>query len=148
VALTGIGGALVDTDGSETLTFRITGVPSGATFSAGTNAGGGGVGPSRPQQIASGISFTPPSNAHGTYNMTLVSIATEGENSDVAQNTAPIRVVVDAQADGVTLAAGNASGNEDQSFLFGDKITWTKIDNDGSESVSRVQIAQVPTGWA
>ena len=164
---------LADTDGSETIHYvDVTGVPAGATvswtsslgtvtaitggfrveltgatFSAGTNAGGG-VWTFTAAQIASGISFTPPSNAHGTYNMTLVSIATEGENSDVAQNTAPITVVVDSQADGVTLAAGNASGNEDQSFLFGDKITWTKIDNDGSEAVTQVQIAQVPTGWA
>lgn len=33
--------ALVDTDGSETLTIRVSGVPSGITFNAGTNLGGG-----------------------------------------------------------------------------------------------------------
>lgn len=33
--------ALVDTDGSETLTIRVSGVPSGITFNAGANLGGG-----------------------------------------------------------------------------------------------------------
>src|SRR4029453_11908216 len=42
INLTGvIAASLVDTDGSETLTIQISGVPAGATLSAGTNLGGG-----------------------------------------------------------------------------------------------------------
>mgnify|MGYP005632343519 CR=1 FL=1 len=36
-----INGSLVDTDGSETLTYRISGVPTGASLNNGSDAGGG-----------------------------------------------------------------------------------------------------------
>ena len=145
VALTGIGGVLVDTDGSETLTFRITGVPSGATFSAGIDLGGG-IWSFTPAQIASGISFTPPANAHGTYNMTLVSTATESENGDVAQNSAAIRVAVDAQADAPVVSTSAASGVEDTAILFGDKVSIRLADTDGSERINQATISGLPTG--
>jgi len=146
VGLTGIGGALVDTDGSETLSFRITSVPTGATFNTGTNLGGG-IWSFTPSQIAAGLSFTPPANQHGTFDMTLVSSATETENGSVAQNSALIRVVVDAQADGASVVAAVASGNEDQPIAFGNQIAWTLLDSDGSEAVSEVVVAAVPVGW-
>jgi len=146
VALAGIGGALVDTDGSESLSFQISGVPAGATFSAGSNLGGG-VWAFTPAQIAGGISFTPPLNQHGTFNMTLVSTSTEAENGSNASNSAPIVVVVDAQVDGAVPAAATASGNEDQPISFGAGITWTHRDTDGSEAVTQVEIASVPAGW-
>ena len=40
IALT-ITSSLLDTDGSETLSIEISGVPAGATLSAGTDNGGG-----------------------------------------------------------------------------------------------------------
>jgi hypothetical protein len=145
VALSGIGGALVDTDGSEGLTFRITSVPAGAGFSAGTDLGGG-VWSFTPAQIAAGLSFTPPLNAHGTYDMTLVLTATETENSDTAQNSALIRVVVDAQADAPKVGTSAASGVEDTAILFGDQVSMTLVDADGSERIDRVTISGLPTG--
>ncbi|MEM7603707.1 MAG: hypothetical protein AAF357_20125 [Verrucomicrobiota bacterium] len=41
IPLTGLGGALADTDGSETLSYRIEGLPAGAVLSAGTVQPGG-----------------------------------------------------------------------------------------------------------
>ncbi|MDZ7824628.1 MAG: hypothetical protein U5K75_11775 [Ahrensia sp.] len=120
VALTGIGGALVDVDGSEIHTLYASNVPAGASFSAGTNSGGG-VWSFTATHIASGISFTPPLNAHGVYNLTLTSIATETENSSQAINTAPITITVDAQAD-QPIISGFSQGLEDTSITFGDDI--------------------------
>ena len=57
IALT-ITSSLLDTDGSETLSIEITGVPAGATLSAGTDNGGGSW-TLTPAELA-GLTITPP----------------------------------------------------------------------------------------
>ena len=60
IALT-ITSSLLDTDGSETLSIEITGVPAGATLSAGTDNGGGSW-TLTPAELA-GLTITPPPTA-------------------------------------------------------------------------------------
>ena len=60
IALT-ITSSLVDTDSSETLSIEITGVPAGATLSAGTDNGGGSW-TLTPAELA-GLTITPPLTA-------------------------------------------------------------------------------------
>jgi hypothetical protein len=138
IALAGFGGALVDADGSETLTYQITNVPAGASFTSGTNLGGG-VWSFTAAEISGGISFRPPLNLHGTFNMNLTSIATEGENNDAATNTLPFSIVVDAQADAPVITA-SAIGDEDTAINYGSQVAVSLFDSDGSESITSIVI--------
>ncbi len=88
VALTGLVGALNDLDGSETLTHRITGVDPAASFSTGTDLGGG-VWSFTAAELAAGLTYSPPPQADGTFTMVLQSIATEDEG-DVAISSANV----------------------------------------------------------
>lgn len=144
VALAGLGGALVDTDTSEALSFRIEGVPVGTAFSGGTNEGGG-VWTFTPAQLAA-LQLTPPTNWHGTMNLTLYSVATEGENASSANNSATFTITVDAQADVPSLVPGSSTTNEDTSVNVGNQISYAATDTDGSEHVSQVVISGIPNG--
>ncbi|MEL6968515.1 MAG: hypothetical protein AAGM04_14165, partial [Pseudomonadota bacterium] len=144
VALTGLDGALVDVDGSETLTFTISGVDPAASFTTGTDQGGG-VWAFTPAEIATGLSYNPPPQAHGTFSMVLQSTATEAEG-DVATNTAPVVVVVNGVADAPTLTPGASSTDEDQPAAVGAAISYAVNDPDGSEVVTSVSITDIPAG--
>ncbi len=144
VTLAGLGGALVDTDTSEALSFRIEGVPTGTAFNAGSNLGGG-VWSFTPAQLAT-LQLTPPTNWHGTMNLTLHSVATEGENASVASNSAPFTITVDAQADVPSLVTGSSTTNEDTAVNVGSQIAYAATDTDGSEHVTQVVISGIPNG--
>ncbi len=45
------------------------------------------------------------------------------------------------------LAVGAIAGNEDAPIPFGNAITWTKPDADGSEWISQVTLSGFPAGW-
>ncbi|MEO0637346.1 MAG: Ig-like domain-containing protein, partial [Pseudomonadota bacterium] len=139
VALSTLNVALADTDGSETITqIRITGVPTGASLSAGTQVSPG-IWELSSAQLAT-VQFNPPANSHGTYNMTLSAITTEGSNSDTASASVPFSVTVDAQVDAATVTGGSTSTNEDVDVQFGNQISYTLGDTDGSENVTQVDI--------
>ncbi len=143
VALTGLGGALVDTDGSEVLSFQITGVPAGATFNGGTNLGGG-VWSFTPAQLGT-LQFRGPTNLSGTYNLTLVSIARETENNVTAQTSAPFTIIVDDQADAPSIS-GSSVGNEDTAINFGVDALVALVDTDGSEQLTSIYLENIPAG--
>ncbi|EFL87465.1 type I secretion C-terminal target domain-containing protein, partial [Ahrensia sp. R2A130] len=145
IALTGLAGSSIDTDGSEVVTFEIQSVPIGASFvdaggnPVGVNAGGG-VWEFTAAQIAAGISFTPPFNTHGTYNLILEATTTELGNPASSQvSTAPIEIVVDAQADRPNIT-GNSNGLEDTAINFGASYNVSLFDTDGSESLTSITI--------
>jgi hypothetical protein len=144
VALAGLGGALVDADTSESLSYRIEGVPTGTAFNGGSDLGGG-IWSFTPAQLAA-LQLTPPNNWHGTINLTLVAVATEGENSDAEEASAPFTITVDAQADIPSLTPGSSTTNEDTAINIGSQITYAPTDTDGSEHVSQVRITAIPSG--
>ncbi len=134
-----ISAALVDTDGSETLAISISGVPSGATLSAGTNLGGG-VWQITPAQL-SGLSITPPLNWSGNINLSVSATASESGTSSTA--TSSLVVSVNGVADTPLLSVAPASGNEDAAIPL--NIAAALVDTDGSETLSIV-VSGLPAG--
>src|SRR6185312_6481613 len=98
-----ISSALTDTDGSESLSIEISGVPTGASLSAGID-NGGGVWTLTPAQLA-GLTITPPSNSDADFTLTVTATSTEGAGGDTATNTDTILVTVAAVNDAPVLDA-------------------------------------------
>ncbi|MCB2101215.1 MAG: hypothetical protein KDE22_10125, partial [Rhodobacterales bacterium] len=133
--------ALTDTDGSESLSITIGGVPSGATLSAGTN-NGDGTWTLEPGDLA-GLTVTPPANSDVDFQLTVTATSTEADGGDAATTSGTIDVSVAADADAPRIKFHHATGTEDQPILLDVKVTL--VDTDGSESVS-ITVAGVPNG--
>lgn len=135
-----ISAALRDTDGSETLTVSISGVPAGATLSAGTNAGGG-VWNLTAAQLAN-LKITPPANSDADFNLTVTATSRESNNTTTSVSTT-LPVTVYAVADTPTISASNATGvtGAQVSLTIGGAVT------DSSETISYI-IHGVPDGFA
>jgi len=141
VSLAGLGGALRDTDGSESLSFVLSGLPAGASLSAGTRQADGSW-LLTPAQLT-GLTLTPPANFSGQYALTLTGIATESTGGS-ARTAATFTVSVNPVADAGTLG-GASTGAEDTPILI--KPTFTLQDLDGSETWSAfTQVSGVPAG--
>jgi predicted extracellular nuclease len=109
-----ISAALNDTDGSETLSITVAGVPSGVTLSAGVNQGGG-VWLLTPSQL-SGLSLTSPDNA--SFTLTVTATATESSHGDEASASADLSVTVKNVAPLVQPLAGPTLGVRGQTLTF------------------------------
>lgn len=107
-----------DTDGSESITsIVISGVPNGATLSAGTYNAQAGTWTLTPGQL-NGLTLNPGSNTSGTFNLTIKSIVTEtnlsGHEQTTADNTNFATTNVSITIDAPCLIVGtnvNDSGN-------------------------------------
>jgi len=153
VELTTLAGNLVDTDGSEVLSFTVAGVDPGARLedTAGNELsfqlqpGGTKSYTITPAQIGD-VFYEPAPNAHGTDNMTITATATEQANNDAASSNAPVTVVINPVTDLPTIT-GSSTVDEDTAVNFGANINiGPVIDADGSERITQVTIAGVPTG--
>ncbi|MEO5347487.1 MAG: Ig-like domain-containing protein, partial [Magnetococcus sp. YQC-9] len=138
-----ISSLLTDTDGSESLSITIAGVPDGASLSAGIDNGDGSW-TLTPDQLT-GLAITPPANSDVDFKLSVTATSTEGENQDTAIRTGTIDVSLAADADQPTLVLSNAVGTEDQPIAL--NISSLLTDTDGSESLS-ITIAGVPDGAA
>jgi Ca2+-binding RTX toxin-like protein len=98
--------AMVDTDGSETLSVTISGVPADAAFNAGTDLGGG-VWTFSPGQL-DGLSFLPADAYTGTVNLAVTLTTTETGNGSTASTTQNIAVTVSETTNTMT---GTSGGN-------------------------------------
>ncbi|MDC7218264.1 MAG: Ig-like domain-containing protein, partial [Spirochaetales bacterium] len=135
-----ISSALTDTDGSESLSITISGVPSGATLSAGTQ-NPDGTWSLTPAQLA-GLELNPPLHFSGDVTLTVTATATENDGDSTSIST-PITATFTAVADAPTLAVQNVSGFEDN--LIPLNLSSDLVDQDGSETLSIV-IENVPSG--
>src|SRR5207248_2659377 len=108
-----IGAALNDTDGSESITaVTISGVPSGASLSAGTD-NGNGTWTLTPDQL-SGLTLTPAANSDVDFSLQVTATSTESANRATPTSTiATLAVTVDAVADVPTVTVTPATGAED-----------------------------------
>ncbi|WP_181838600.1 Ig-like domain-containing protein, partial [Thalassospira profundimaris] len=122
---------------SETLTVTISGVPDGATLSAGTDNGDGTWTLSSDQ--LEGLTITPPDDFSGSFDLGVT--ATSADGSDVATSTGSITVDVAGVADAPTLDVSDASGNEDSAIALDIDASLT----DSSETLT-VTISGVPDG--
>ena len=125
------------TDSSETLTVTISGVPNGATLSAGTD-NGDGTWTLNSGQLA-GLTITPPDDFSGSFELEVT--ATSADGSDVATTTDSITVDVTGVANAPTLDVSDASGNEDSAIALDIDAGLT----DSSETLT-VTISGVPDG--
>ena len=104
--------ALTDTDGSETLTIRLAGLPAGSTLSTGTAPQPDGSFVLGAAQLP-GLSFTPPANYNGTFTLTITATATDtallsgGLASDTATATRTLTVTVRPLNDAPDLTPDN-----------------------------------------
>ncbi|OCK07570.1 MULTISPECIES: Ig-like domain-containing protein [Thalassospira] len=125
------------TDSSEVLTVTISGVPEGATLSAGTD-NGDGTWTLSPDQLA-GLTITPADDFSGSFDLTVTAQSADG--SDIATATDTITVDVAGVADAPTLDVSDASGSEDTAIALDIDAGLT----DSSEVLS-VTISGVPEG--
>ncbi|WP_193787235.1 type I secretion C-terminal target domain-containing protein, partial [Legionella waltersii] len=99
-----INAALKDTDGSESLKVRISGVPSGGILSAGTAIGGGVWEFTNISDLTGLIYYPPTSFTTGNINLTVTATATEASNGSTATTSSTLTISVD-QASTVTYGA-------------------------------------------
>ncbi len=134
-----ISSALSDTDGSESLSLTIAGVPANAILSAGTN-NGNGTWALTPAQLI-GLSIMPPANFSGAFNLTVT--ATSSENATQQSVSSTLAVTIHGDADTPSLSAQAATGNEDTAIAL--NISASLNDTDGSEDLS-ILISGIPAG--
>jgi len=131
--------AETDVDGSETLSMVISGVPTGAKLSAGTD-NGDGTWTLDPATDLTGLTITPAANFNGTINLVVTSTSTDtlGNVTDSATTTSNLAVTV--SADEPTVNSVNATGNEDTTIALdisvanANSITITNIPGGGTLS--------------
>src|SRR3546814_169388 len=136
-----IAAALTDTDGSETLSITVSGVPAGAVLSAGIDNGDGSW--SVDPTALAGLTITPPANSDADFQVTVTATATEAATGETATSTATIDVAVNAVTDAPTLVAQDGSGSEDTAIAL--DIQSVLTDTDGSETLS-ITVSGVPEG--
>jgi len=107
---------LADKDGSETLSLVLSGVPNGASLSAGTkNANGSWT---LTASDLSNLHLLPPAGFTGTLNLTLTGTATETANGHTASSSQSFSITITETTNTLTSATGNGetltgTGNND-----------------------------------
>jgi large repetitive protein len=97
ITLPDITSSLIGTDGSESLGLSISGIPSGATLTSGTDSysapnGGGSVDVS--DWNLADLEITPPPGSNVDFNLTVTSTSTEADGSDTASTVGTISISV------------------------------------------------------
>ena len=136
-----VASSLTDTDGSESLALQISGVPAGASLSAGTDLGGGVWSLSSADLL--GLTVTPATNSDAEFALTVTATSTETNGDDTASISETINVTVDGVADTPDLTVADSSGDADSAIVL--SISSSLTDLDGSESLA-LQISGVPAG--
>uniref|UniRef100_UPI003BAC0049 hypothetical protein n=1 Tax=Pacificispira sp. TaxID=2888761 RepID=UPI003BAC0049 len=126
--------ALTDQDGSETLSITITGIPEGATLSAGTVNEDGSV-TLTPDQL-DGLTITPAANSAHDFTLTVTATSTDG--TDTATQTAELPVTVTGVADEADLATSAASGDEDSAIALDIDVSGVNAGDTASVTISGI----------
>ncbi len=121
---------------SEVLDIVISGIPTGATLSAGTVNPDGTVTVTAAE--LSGLTITPPSDYSGSFDLTVSATSTDGTSTDTV--TKLLGVTVDPVADAPIFTPAPAIGDEDTSIALDLGVAVT----DSSEVLS-VNISNIPS---
>lgn len=137
--------SLFDTDTSEVLTYRIESIEAGITLSTGGHTISDG------QEVSaaefSAIQISSDKNLSGRFSFTAVAIATELQNSDVAEMPQVFTIDVAGVADTPELTVKDIRATEDVAIDIRDAISGSLTENsDGSESL--FYAITVPDGWS
>ncbi len=142
---------LQDTDGSETLKYRISGIPDGITLKLGNTIISDGEIISANQ--INDVKIFSDKHSAGTFTFTITAITTEKGNEFIDKTNVQteesqrlITVNIIPEADAPNLSVKNIKGHEDQSIDLSKAIIGKLADNDGSESLSyRIKVQD---GWS
>ncbi len=141
----GIDAGLTDTDGSESLSITISGVPEGATLSAGTDNGDGTW--TLEEGDLDGLTITPPADSDADFELSVSATSTESSTGESKTINTTIDVKVDAVADDTTVSGGaetDGIGGGDHAVTVNLNATFGDYE-DGSES--HFVLVEVPDGW-
>ncbi|MBP2698698.1 RTX toxin [Photobacterium sp. CAIM 1937] len=145
-----VGANLQDTDSSESLKYKITGIPDGITLKLGSTVITNGK-VINANQI-NNIKIFSDKNLAGKFTFTLTAIAIEKGDQFLTpadkreEASREITVNIRPDADTPTLSVKNIKGLEDQAINLSNALIGRLTDTDGSESLS-YQI-KVPEGWS
>ena len=146
----GIGGALADTDGSETLSITVDNIPDGAVLSAGMGTaqdnGDGTFNVTLTPAELTDLEITPPPDSADDFTLQVRTTATESSNADTADSpTLNLDVIVSGVADvpSVTIEDPTITTNEDIAVDL--NIAAALQDTDGSETLS-ITVNNIPDG--
>ena len=142
-------GILIDTDGSETLSFMIGGLPSEVQVKVANNSGITYIGNGRYQvdkQAIASLRVTPAANFAGMnpyQGMFLRAVTQEIEGDQAVSDDWPITIKVKPVVDSINWAMNVALTERDNEIRglgvsFRDALNFTMKDNDGSESVQEL----------
>ena len=137
--------------GNEVLTVTLTGVPSTWTVTGGglTLLGNGDYTVTLPagQDFNATVLFTVP--ADSDVDLTGIQMISSVSDPDfpgtTISDTNEFDIVVDAVVDEPNLQVSNASGSDNNPV--GLSITTSPSDTDGSETITKVEISGIPTGF-
>lgn len=132
-----LGLSLEGEDEADVTSITISGVPQGATLSAGTDNGDGTY--TLQASDLAGLTVTPP--AYSDVDFTLSITAT---TADITTPPFALRVEVTAVANPPTLVANDLTVNEDSTIDLG--MSTALVDTDGSEAITSVTISGIPQG--
>ncbi len=125
-------------DGTDTIDFvTISGIPDGASLSAGTDTGGG-VWTLEPGDLAA-LTITPPSDFSGVFSVSVTATTATGGTESSPQ---PLLVSVAPVPDVPDLSVSPASGDEDTAIALGISASVP----DSTETVDFITISGVPEG--
>ncbi len=142
---------LQDTDGSETLKYRISGIPDGITLKLGNTIISDGKIINADQ--INDVKIFSDKHSAGTFTFTITAITTEKGNEFIdktndrtEESQRLITVNIIPEADAPQLSVKNLKGHEDQPINLSKAIIGKLADNDGSESLSyRIKVQD---GWS
>ncbi len=142
---------LQDTDGSETLKYRISGIPDGITLKLGNTIISDGKIINADQ--INDVKIFSDKHSAGTFTFTITAITTEKgnefidkTNDQTEESQRLITVNIIPEADAPDLSVKNLKGHEDQPIDLSKAIIGKLADNDGSESLSyRIKVQD---GWS
>ena len=162
VSLSGIGGILTDTDGSEViLSIKLTDVPDGFVVDGAVNNSNGewsiSLPPGQTTFNLDNISLIPPRNFSGEVKLNVVVYSKENSLTEVKENSTSISIEVQPRADGVdtdieTQAVGteqavegielilNIEARDDQASYDG---TASNVQENGAETL-QIILSNIP----
>nr|WP_318418052.1 type I secretion C-terminal target domain-containing protein [Photobacterium leiognathi] len=142
---------LTDTDSSESLKYRISGIPDGITLKLNGNVVKDGD--VLNQNQLNKVTVVSDKNLAGKFEFTVTAIATEKGNQFIDKNEhkteeTPHQIIVNIEpdADTPTLSVKNIKGIEDQPINLSQVLIGKLTDTDGSESLS--YHIKVQDGWS
>jgi VCBS repeat-containing protein len=120
--------ALTDTDGSESLSITINGVPDGASLSNGSDNGDGSW--ALETADLDGLTITPATDSDTDFELTVTTTSTEANSGSVATTSGTIQVSVEP-ADDAAVIGGEISGTttEDAGQAISGTLTITDADS-------------------